>query len=98
MLEGERYVERPQNQNKATTYGVELSGRYALKQTNAGHSFMLNGQISTVRAKIQDEQKSERLVSDIAPYNASTGVSYSFKPWQLSTSANISYTLNILVL
>lgn len=92
MLEGERYVERPQNQNKATTYGVELSGRYALKQTNAGHSFMLNGQISTVRAKIQDEQKSERLVSDIAPYNASTGVSYSFKPWQLSTSANISYT------
>ncbi|MCH7313577.1 TonB-dependent receptor [Acinetobacter sp. ANC 3882] len=91
-LEGTRYVERPQNQDQATTYGVEFSGRYALKQTDAGHSFMLNSQVSTIRAKIEDGQHNERLVSDVAPYNASTGVSYSFKPWQLSTSANISYT------
>jgi len=61
-LEGSRYVERPQNQNEATTYGVELSGRYALKQTDAGHSFMLNGQVSTIRAKVEDEQHNERLV------------------------------------
>ncbi len=91
-LEGSRYVERPQNQNQATTYGVELSGRYALKQTDAGHSFMLNGQISTIRAKVEDEQHNERLVSDVAPYNASAGLSYNFKPWQLSTSMNVSYT------
>ena len=91
-LEGSRYVERPQNQNEATTYGVELSGRYALKQTDAGHSFMLNGQVSTIRAKVEDEQHNERLVSDVAPYNASTGLSYNFKPWQLSTSINVSYT------
>lgn len=91
-LEGSRYVERPQNQNQATTYGIELSGRYALKQTDAGHSFMLNGQISTIRAKVEDEQHNERLVSDVAPYNASAGLSYNFKPWQLSTSMNVSYT------
>ncbi|MCH7310833.1 TonB-dependent receptor [Acinetobacter sp. ANC 4805] len=91
-LEGSRYVERPQNQNEATTYGVEFSGRYALKQTDAGHSFMLNGQVSTIRAKIEDEQHNERLVSDVAPYNASAGLSYNFKPWQLSTSINVSYT------
>lgn len=91
-LEGSRYVERPQNQNEATTYGVELSGRYALKQTDAGHSFMLNGQVSTIRAKVEDEQHNQRLVSDVAPYNASAGLSYNFKPWQLSTSVNVSYT------
>lgn len=91
-LEGSRYVERPQNQNQATTYGVELSGRYALKQTDAGHSFMLNGQISTIRAKVEDEQHNDRLVSDVAPYNTSAGLSYNFKPWQLSTSMNLSYT------
>lgn len=91
-LEGTRYVERPQNQDQATTYGVEFSGRYALKQTEAGHAFMLNGQVSTIRAKIEDGQHNERLVSDVAPYNASAGMSYSYKPWQLSTSVNISYT------
>ncbi|NNP67482.1 TonB-dependent receptor [Acinetobacter sp. Ac_5812] len=91
-LEGTRYVERPQNQDQATTYGVEFSGRYALKQTEAGHAFMLNGQVSTVRAKIEDEQHRERLASDVAPYNTSAGLSYSYKPWQLSTSVNVSYT------
>ncbi|MCH7336986.1 TonB-dependent receptor [Acinetobacter sp. NIPH 2699] len=91
-LEDTRYVERPQNQDKATTYGIELSGRYALKQTDAGHSFMLNGQVSSIRAKIEDGQQNERLVSDVAPYNATTGLSYSFKPWQVSSSANVSYT------
>lgn len=91
-LEGNRYVERPQNQDEATTYGVEISGRYALKQTEAGHAFMLNGQVSTVRATIKNQQQHERLVSDVAPYNISTGLSYSYKPWQLSNSINMSYT------
>lgn len=91
-LEGTRYVERPQNQNKATTYGVEFSGRYALKQTDAGHSFMMNGQVSTVRAKIKDEQDNQRLVSDVAPYNINTGLSYSYNPWKISSSINLSYT------
>ncbi len=31
-----RFVERPYNQDSATTYGVEIAGRYALKQTEIG--------------------------------------------------------------
>jgi outer membrane receptor protein involved in Fe transport len=91
--ENGRYVKRPQNQNHATTYGVELSGRYALKQTAQGHSWMLNGQLSTIRAKVEDDMThQDRLVSDVAPYSASMGLSYNYQPWQLSTSANLSYT------
>lgn len=90
--EGTRFVERPYNQDQATTYGVEISGRYALKQTENGHSFMLNGQLSTVRAKIEDTAHNTRLASDVAPYTASTGVSYNYQPWQLASSINLSYT------
>ena len=89
--EGTRFVERPQNQNNATTYGVEIAGRYALKQTENGHSFMLNGQLSTVRAKVEDENHQQRLVSDVAPYTASTGLSYNYQPWRISTSVNLNY-------
>ena len=53
---------------------------------------MLNGQVSTVRATIEDAQHNDRLVSDVAPYTASSGISYSYKPWQLSTSINVNYT------
>lgn len=89
--EGTRFVERPQNQNNATTYGVEIAGRYALKQTENSHSFMLNGQLSTVRAKVEDENHQQRLVSDVAPYTASTGLSYNYQPWRISTSVNLNY-------
>ena len=91
-LENGRYVERPQNQARANTYGIELSGRYALKQTEAGHSLMVNAQLSTVRAKIERANQAERLASDVAPYSASAGVSYNYQPWQLATSLNVSYT------
>jgi len=91
--ENGRYVKRPQNQDHATTYGVELSGRYALKQNAQGHSWMLNGQLSTIRAKVEDDiTHQERLASDVAPYTASMGLSYNYQPWQISTSANLSYT------
>ncbi|MFH7766390.1 TonB-dependent receptor plug domain-containing protein [Acinetobacter sp. BSP-28] len=89
--EGTRFVERPVNQDNASTYGVEIAGRYALKQTENGHSFMLNGQLSTVRAKVEDENHQERLVSDVAPYTASAGVSYNYQPWRISTSVNLNY-------
>ena len=89
--EGTRFVERPQNQDNATTYGIEIAGRYALKQTENGHSFMLNGQLSTVRAKVEDENHQQRLVSDVAPYTASTGLSYNYQPWRISTSVNLNY-------
>ncbi|NNH25140.1 TonB-dependent receptor plug domain-containing protein [Acinetobacter terrestris] len=89
--EGARFVERPQNQDNATTYGVEIAGRYALKQTENGHSFMLNGQLSNVRAKVEDENHQQRLVSDVAPYTASTGLSYNYQPWRISTSVNLNY-------
>lgn len=91
-LEDGRYVQRPTNQNSATTYGVELSGRYAIKQTDAGHALMLNGQVSTVRAKIDLDNGAERLASGVAPYSASAGISYNYQPWQLATSMNVSYT------
>ncbi|RKG50860.1 TonB-dependent receptor [Acinetobacter cumulans] len=87
-----RFVQRPTNQNNATTYGVELAGRYALKQTDNGHSFMLNAQLSTVRAEIEEENGAKRLASDVAPYTASTGVSYNYQPWRVSSSLNLNYT------
>lgn len=89
--EGTRFVERPQNQNNATTYGIEIAGRYALKQTENGHSLMLNGQLSTVRAKVEDENHQQRLVSDVAPYTASAGLSYNYQPWRISSSVNLNY-------
>ncbi len=90
-LEGSRYVQRPQNQDKAKTYGVELAGRYAIKETSAGHSFMVNAQLSTVRASVENGSE-HHLASDVAPYTASSGLSYNFKPMRLSTSLNVSYT------
>lgn len=87
-----RFVERPFNQDNATTYGVEVAGRYALKQTEAGHSFMLNAQLSTVRAKIEEDNGTERLASDVAPYTASAGLSYNYQPWRVSSSLNVNYT------
>ena len=90
-LEGSRYVQRPENQDKAVTYGVELTGRYALKETGSGHSFMLNAQLSTVHATVDDGTQ-ERLASDVAPYTASSGISYNYKPMHVSTSFNLSYT------
>ena len=89
--ENGRFVERPINQDNATTYGVEVSGRYALKQTENGHSLMLNGQLSTVRAKIEDANHQQRLASDVAPYTASAGLSYNYQPWRLSSSVNLNY-------
>ena len=53
---------------------------------------MLNSQLSTIRAKVEDDTQQERLVSDVAPYTASMGLSYSYQPWQVSTSVNLSYT------
>ncbi|MDN5511724.1 TonB-dependent siderophore receptor [Acinetobacter sp.] len=89
--ENGRFVERPINQDNATTYGVEIAARYALKQTENGHSFMLNGQLSTVRAKIEDANHQQRLASDVAPYTASAGLSYNYQPWRLSSSVNLNY-------
>lgn len=87
-----RFVERPYNQDNAATYGVEVAGRYALKQTENGHSFMLNAQLSTVRAEIEADNGAKRLASDVAPYTASTGLSYNYQPWRISASANLNYT------
>lgn len=86
-----RFVERPENQDNATTYGVELAGRYALKQTEQGHALMLNAQLSTVHAEIKQENGSSRLASDVAPYSASAGMSYSYQPWRISSSLNLNY-------
>ena len=86
-----RYIERPINQDNATTYGVEVSARYALKQTEHGHSMMVNAQLSTVRAEVEEQNHQKRLVNDVAPYSASAGLSYNYQPWKFSTSLNLNY-------
>ncbi|MEC7120359.1 MAG: TonB-dependent receptor [Pseudomonadota bacterium] len=90
LLEQDRYVERPQNQANAEASGVELTGRWAMPQRN-GHTLMLNGQISTLRAEIERLGQPNRRASDVAPYSASVGVSYQYQPWQWSNSLNLGY-------
>jgi len=45
-----------------------------------------------VRAKIEEDNGTERLASDVAPYTASAGLSYNYQPWRVSSSLNASYT------
>jgi len=89
-LEGERFVERPQNQADAIASGVELSARKALRNQD-GHSLLLNGQISTIRAEIQRAGQADRLASNVAPYSSSIGLSYQYQPLKWSTNLNIGY-------
>ncbi len=90
QLEQGRYVQRPANQSRAHTRGLELSARYALRQ-EGGHSWLLNGQLTTIRAEI-DRPGGTRLASDVAPYSASLGLSYQYQPKRLSLSVNAGYT------
>lgn len=89
-LEADRYVERPQNQSQALATGVELEGRWAFKRTG-GHSLMLNGQLSTIRAEVQQSGQADRLANDVAPYTTSLGLSYQYQPWRWSSNLNIGY-------
>lgn len=89
-LEGDRYVERPQNQAQALASGVELSARWALRSQD-GHSLLLNGQISTIRAEIQRAGQADRLASNVAPYSSSIGLSYQYQPLRWSGNINIGY-------
>lgn len=93
-LEGDaltgRYVERPQNQAQALASGIELSGRWALRNQN-GHSLLINGQLSTIRAEIQRAGQADRLASSVAPYSTSIGLSYQYQPWRWSSNLNIGY-------
>lgn len=89
-LEGTRFVERPQNQAEALASGVELSARWALRNEN-GHSLLLNGQISTIRAEIQRAGQADRLASNVAPYSSSIGLSYQYQPLKWSANLNVGY-------
>ena len=89
-LEGARFVERPQNQADAIASGVELSARWALRNQD-GHSLLLNGQISTIRAEIQRAGQADRLASNVAPYSSSIGLSYQYQPLKWSGNINIGY-------
>jgi outer membrane receptor protein involved in Fe transport len=42
--------------------------------------------------QIEEENGTKRLASDVAPYTASTGVSYNYQPWRVASSLNINYT------
>jgi len=89
-LEGTRFVERPQNQAEALASGLELSARWALRNQD-GHSLLINGQISTIRAEIQRAGQADRLASNVAPYSSSIGLSYQYQPLKWSTNLNIGY-------
>lgn len=90
-LENGRYVQRPQNQAQALATGIELDGRINISKSG-GHSLLLNGQLSTIRAEIQRSGQADRLASDVAPYSASLGMSYQYQPWRWSINSNIGYT------
>jgi outer membrane receptor for ferrienterochelin and colicin len=90
-LENNRYVQRPQNQPHAIATGIELDGRMNISQ-HGGHSLLLNGQLSTIRAEIQSNGQDDRLASDVAPYTTSIGVSYQYQPWHWSINSNVGYT------
>ncbi len=90
-LENGRHVQRPQNRAEATASGIELNGRYAFKKTG-GQSWLINGQVSTIRAVIDSPGQASRLASGVAPYTASAGLSWQHQPKRLSASASINYT------
>ena len=63
----------------------------AAVQTLPTLSFQVE-QAPAVRAEIEADNGVKRLASDVAPYTASTGLSYGYQPWRISASANLNYT------
>lgn len=90
-LENGRYVQLPQNAGDAVATGVELDGRWNIPM-GKDHKLLINGQVSTIRAILQNDNQPDEHASGVAPYTSSVGVSYQYKPWRWLTNVNIGYT------
>ena len=90
-LENGRYVQLPQNAGDAVATGVELDGRWNIPM-GKDHKLLVNGQVSTIRAILQNDNQPDEHASGVAPYTSSVGVSYQYKPWRWLTNINLGYT------
>lgn len=86
-----RYVQLPKNAGNAIATGVELDGRWTLP-VGKDHKLMLNGQVSTIHVLLEDDNEPDQHAPGVAPYTASVGVSYQYKPWRWLTNINLGYT------
>ncbi len=90
-LENGRYVQLPQNAGTAIATGVELDGRWNIP-VGKDHKLLINGQISTIRAILQNDNQPDERAGGVAPYTTSVGVSYQYKPLRWLTNINLGYT------
>lgn len=90
-LESGRYVQSPQNAGTAVATGVELDGRWNIP-VGKDHKLLINGQISTIRAILQNDNQPDERAGGVAPYTTSVGVSYQYKPLRWLTNINLGYT------
>ncbi|MBC7751128.1 MAG: TonB-dependent receptor [Candidatus Saccharibacteria bacterium] len=90
-LENGRYVQLPENAGNAIATGIELDGRWNI-QAGKDHKLLINGQISTIRAILQNNNQPDERAGGVAPYTSSVGVSYQYKPWRWLTNINLGYT------
>ncbi|WP_162818045.1 TonB-dependent receptor plug domain-containing protein [Aquirhabdus parva] len=86
-----RYIQSPQNQGDAVATGMELDGRWNIPVGKA-HKLLISGQVSTIRAILQNDGQADQHASGVAPYTASVGVSYQYKPWRWLSNINLGYT------
>ncbi len=86
-----RYIQSPQNQGDAIATGVELDGRWNVP-VGKDHKLLINGQVSTIRAILQSDGMADQHASGVAPYTASVGVSYQYKPLRWLANVNLGYT------
>lgn len=90
-LENGRYVQSPQNAGTAVATGIELDGRWSIP-VGKDHKLLINGQISTIRAILQNANQPDERAGGVAPYTTSVGVSYQYKPLRWLTNINLGYT------
>ena len=90
-LENGRYVQLPLNAGNAVATGIELDGRWNIP-VSKGHKLLLNGQVSTIRAILHNDNQPDERAGGVAPYTSSVGVSYQYKPLRWLTNINLGYT------
>lgn len=91
VLEDQQYYLRPENKDKAQLTGINASGKVLLKQTASGHSFRLNGQLSTNRAVVTAQNNHHYLAYGLSPYSFNIGLQHDYKPQKINSSLNFSY-------
>ncbi len=90
-LENGRYVQLPENAGNAVATGIELDGRWNIP-VGKDHKLLINGQLSTIRAILHNDNQPDEHAGGVAPYTTSVGLSYQYKPWRWLTNINLGYT------